>query len=122
MKAVFINGKRIPYPAWIVQRWKTIETRQRNMLSAMVGERVAIAETGRNKKPVIIGYVDIVSCKFCPAEEFDKYRRETMIPAGSEFDVKGKGKYLYFLANAEPCEPYLLPDNAIRHGRSWCEF
>lgn len=121
MKAMFVNGKRVPYPQWIAMRWKTIETRQKNMLSALVGERVAIVETG-GRIPMVIGYVDVVESAFCYAEDFDGYRNSTMIPAGSEFDVKGKGKWLYFLANAVQCTPYPLPSSAIRHGRSWCEF
>ena len=122
MKAFFCNGRRDPFPKWIVQRWKTIETRQKNMLSALVGERVAIVETGSRPGPMVIGYVDIVGSFFCSSTDFDKYRRETMIPAGSSFDCKGSGKWFYQLANAEPCEPFPLPSSAIRHGRSWCEF
>ena len=122
MKVVFINGRRIPFPTYICNKWKTLETRQKNMLSALVGERVAIAETGTHKVPMIVGYADMTGSFFCNAEDFDKYRDQTMIPAGSEYDCKGKGKWCYIMENAEHCTPYPLPSSAIRHGRSWCEI
>ena len=122
MKAAFINGRLVPYPEYICQRLKTIETRQKDMLSALVGERIAIVETGRSRVPMVVGYADMVGKFFCSATDFDKYREQTMIPAGSAFDVKGSGKWCYMLENAEPCKPYPLPSSAIRHGRSWCEF
>lgn len=122
MKGFFCNGKLDPFPKWICQRWKTIETRQRDMLHDLVGERVAVVETGLRQGPMVIGYVDVIGSFFCSAEQFDSYRRETMIPAGSPFDCKGSGKWFYQLANAEFCTPYPLPENTIRHGRSWCEF
>jgi len=122
MKAMFCNGRKIPFPAWMCSRLKTLETRQKNMLSALVGERVAIAETGTHRVPMVVGYADIVGSFFCAAEDFDKYRDLHMVPAGSQFDCKGSGKWCYILENAEHCTPYPVPSSAIRHGRSWCEF
>ena len=92
------------------------------MLSALVGERVAIIRTRRGKAPTIVGYADITRWEFCPWTLFEMYRDETLIPPGSKYDIRGKGKYFYLMANPETCEPYPLPKDAIRHGRSWCEF
>lgn len=122
MKVMLINGRKVPYPELICLQQKTIETRRKNMLRRLVGERVAIAETGGRNGPVIIGYADVIGSFFCSSADFDKYREQTMIPPGDEYDCKGPGKWFYQLANAEFCTPYPLPSSAIRHGRSWAEF
>ena len=122
MKGFFCNGKALPFPTWIVTRHKPIETRSKDMLAALVGERVGVVETGKGRIPMVVGHADMVGKFFCTAAEFDQYRDQTMIPAGSAFDVKGNGKWCYLLENAEPCSPYPLPSSAVRHGRSWCEF
>lgn len=124
VKVVFIHQTRhgVPYADACAAGHKTIETRSRNMLSALVGERVLIARTTSGKAPEIIGAVDIVSANFCAAADFGKYFDQHCVPPGSKYDCHGKGKWFYHLSNAEPCKPYPLPANAIRHGRSWCEI
>lgn len=123
MKAIFVNENGgIRYAEAIVKGLKPIETRSRNMLRALVGERVAVVRTRRGKAPVVIGYVTIYRADFCPADTFGAYRDLTLIPEGSAYDCKGRGKWFYFLSNANPCDPFPLPENAVRHGRSWCEF
>lgn len=113
---------RIYYADYIVDRLKPVETRSKNMLSAVVGLRVAIIRTGRGRKPMIIGYADVVSSAHKSGAWMEENRDKTMIPKGSKYDVSGSAKWCYFLENAERCEPFPLPENAIRHGRSWCEF
>ena len=123
MKAIFVNENGCShYAQLIVKGLKDIETRSRNMLSALVGERVAVVKTRRGKNPMIIGYVDIVASEFCSASEFDKFYDHHFVHPQSMYACNGKGKWFYWLANAEECEPYALPSSAIRHGRSWCEF
>lgn len=123
MKGIFIHDTRgVPYALAIAQGYKTIETRSRNMLAACVGETVSIIRTRSGHKPDIIGFVDITRAEFCPAFEFDKFRDQTLIPEGSKFDCHGKGKWFYHLANAEAFFSQPLPENVIRHGRSWCEW
>lgn len=123
MYGIFVNEDGgVPYAAAIVQGLKTVETRNRNMLKRLVGERVAVIRTRRNSRPTIVGYVDIVRDEFCPVTLFEMYRDETLIPPGSSRDVRGRGKWFYRLANAEQADPCPLPSNAVRHGRSWCEF
>ena len=120
MKGIFVNENEYPYAQEIGQGLKTIETRSRNMLSALVGERVAIIATGSNRYPLILGYVDIVRASRESWVFLDHNRSKTRIPKGSKYDTESR--WCYFLENATPCRPYPLPLSAVRHGRSWCEF
>jgi len=123
MFGIFVNENGgIPYASAIAMGVKPIETRSRNMLGSLVGQRVAVIRTRRGKRPTIVGYADIVKAEFCPASEFDRYRIDTLIPEGSAYDVKGAGKWFYYMANPAICLPHELPADAIRHGRSYCEF
>lgn len=124
MKAMFVNrlSYSMRYPYLITHGYKKAETRSKDMLSKLVGERVAVVETYRGKKPVVVGYVTVTGKMFCPAKYFHDFDDIHCVPVGSAYDCHGKGKWLYFLKDAEPCEPYPLPASAIRHGRSWCEF
>ena len=123
MKGMFVNSDGIKYAEAIVGRFKTIETRNRNTLGPLVGERVAVVRTGRGKCPMVIGDVFVVSAQPMGRDGFEIYRDWTLIPPGSKYDCpEGGKKWMYFLAQAEACEPYPLPANAVRHGRSWCEW
>lgn len=123
MCGIFVNENGcIHYAQLIVNGYKTIETRNRNMLKSLIGKRVAVIKTRRNKSPMIVGYVDIKYSDFCLAKYFDNYRDRTFVLDGSPYDVHGKGKWMYFLENAEKCDPFPLPHDAIRHGLSWCEY
>lgn len=123
MYGIFVNEDGgIRYAEAIVKGYKRAETRSRNMLRALEGERVAIIRTKRNKKPTIIGYADLVRWEFCPWSLWGGTYADTLIPPGSKYDISGRGKYLYYFENPQECEPYELPDNAIRHGRSYAEF
>ena len=125
MYGIFVNENGcVHYADLIVDGYKTIETRNRNMLKDLTHTRVAIVKTRRNKKPMVVGYADIGEAYFCPVERFndDDVRNKTLIPEGSMYDCHGKGKWFYDLWNAERCDPYPLPADAVRHGRSWCEF
>lgn len=123
MKGIFVNSDGcVPYADAIVSGIKTIETRSRDMLSHLVGEHVAVIRTRRGKNPTIVGYVFINSKVFADANQFELLREFTLIPTGSRYDCHGKGKWCYGLNGAERCEPYALPKDAVRHGRSWCEF
>ena len=123
MYGIFVNSDGwIPYADAIVDGVKPIETRSKDMLSWLVGQRVAIIRTRRGKNPTVIGYADIKCKAFCDSKTFENYREYTLIPPGSRYDCNGKGKWFYYMANAERCLAYPLPKNAVRHGRSWCEF
>lgn len=127
MKGMFVNEDTAPYAQWIVSGQKLIETRTKNMLLPLVGERVAIISTRKGRKPVVVGYANVQNYSFCPVNLLDMWRRETMIPKGDTYDNLGtrngkQGKWFYELYKAEPCNPFPLPSFAVRHGRSWCEF
>ena len=120
MKAMFVNEDSFPYAHKIALGEKMIETRSRDMLSALVGERIAIVATHSRCRPMVIGYVDVVSKAFLAGDELEKFRCKTLIPRGSKYDTPAR--WCYFLMNTEHCNPYPLPASAVRHGRSWCEF
>ena len=123
MSGIFVNENGgVRYADAIVKGYKTIETRSRDMLKNIPQSRVAVVRTRRNSKPMVVGYVDIGIGYFCPADVFEQHRDKTLIPPGSMYDVRGRGKWFYDLWNAEECVPYPLPADAIRHGRSYCEF
>ena len=125
MKGIFVNEDGVvKYAEAIVRGYKTMETRNKNMLSACVGERVAIIRTRRGKAPTIVGYARIPYGYWMPQSVMngDTMRFMTLIPEGSKYDSGPKGKWCYRMKDAETCEPYPLPPSAIRHGRSWCEF
>lgn len=122
MKAVFINEcGSLRYASRVADGIKTIETRSRDMLKNLIGERVAIVRTGRGPAQVI-GYVRIVNKVFCYRPFFQTLYPLHLVPPGSKHDCRGAGKWCYILEGAEKCEPYSIPENAVRHGRVWCEF
>ena len=112
----------IHYASALANGIKPVETRTRNMLKQLIGKRVAIISTRRNRKPVVVGYATIDKAVKEDREWLDGHRDLTLIPEGSQFDCAGKFKWCYWLSSAETCEPYQLPASAVRHGRSWCEF
>lgn len=121
MKGIFVNEDGgIHYATAIVSGLKTIETRSRNMLASLVGKRVAIVRTRRGQNPVVVGYADIVWAERNGEPWMHNHRHMTLIPEGSKYDTGSR--WCYFLGRAERCEPYPLPANAVRHGRSWCEW
>ena len=122
MYGIFVNGDGVPYARAIAGGYKPIETRSRDMLRPLIGQRVDVIETGRHHRPRIVGRVTITGAEFIPAELFDSYRELTLIPPGSRYDCHGRGKWFYSLADAEACAPRELPADAIRHGRSWAEY
>ena len=122
MYGIYVNENGcVPYAKAIVQRYKPIETRNRNMLKSLIGERVAVVRTKRGKQPMVVGHATIFKTEFHTQEELDTMRNMTLIPEGSQYDCKGKGKWCYYMVDAEECEPYPLPER-INHGRSYCEF
>lgn len=123
MYCVFVREPAgLRYAHWLVEGLKTVETRSRDMLRQLVGQRVAIAWTRSGKAPLVVGYVTITEKTFCPSADFCKFYPLHLVPAGSGYDTGSKGKYFYHVSDPVACEPFQLPANAIRHGRSWCEF
>ena len=122
IRGIFVrNDGPVPYADKIVDGEKTIETRSRNMLGKLVGHPVVIIATGRGKKTMCIGSAWIANAVKATAERMDTIRDQTLIPAGSEFDTGSR--WCYFLINHKRFKtPIPLPEDAVRHGRSWCEW
>lgn len=122
-QGIFVNEDGgVRYAEAIVGGYKPIETRNKNMLSDLVGLRVAVIRTRRGKNPMVVGYVDITDSAHRSGKWMDENRNLTLIPPGSKHDNNGGAKWCYFLANPERCDPFPLPAGTVRHGRSWCEF
>lgn len=118
MIGVFV---RKPYARKIVSGEKIIETRTRNTLRRLIGEHVAIVETG-NGCSKVVGYATIGHPAFLNGELWEQIRDAACILKGSKYDNNGNGKWCYPMMLAKECAQYPLPPNAIRHGRVWCEF
>jgi hypothetical protein len=119
MIVLFINFKLFPFISWIIAGLKLYETRNRNTLKNTIGKRIYIAETGKNRRPIIrciasIGNPIVIDS----IKDFNRYRRQTKIKKGSCFDfIPGRKKYLYPLSNIKKLIPFPMPKNAIYHGR-----
>lgn len=98
--AIYVNEPGcIPYARAITLNIKPIETRSRDVLGHLVGQRVLIIRTRRNRKPLVIGSVKITGKSFKTAAELDALRDYTLITPGSMFDCKGRGKWCYELSD-----------------------
>lgn len=117
MIGIFVNQTRhVPYAEAIVRGYKTIETRTRDMLGRFVGERVLIIATGKGIKPEVVGSVVIRGKRFYTADELDTLRDVTLIPPGSRFDCRGRGKWGYAMADPEVLDrPVPLSEYTITH-------
>ena len=122
MKGIFVNEDGgIRYANAIVDGVKKIETRSRNVLKPLVGERIAIVRTRQGKYTMIIGYATITRATLQSYEWLNKNRHLTLIPEGSKYD-HSPARWCYWMESAHRCKPYPLPKDTVRHGRSWCEF
>lgn len=123
VKGIFVRNTRgVKYADALVRGYKACETRNRNTLSSLAGERVAVIRTG-GKETMVIGYITFGLGIKTPYEYFDMQRDMHLVPPGSKYDCKPNGfKWLYFLSDWQTCEPYPLPKAATRHGRVWCEW
>ena len=128
---VFINCDDVPFVDKIISGEKKFETRTRNMLGALSGRRVLIAETGRHCFPTVrcsatIGTpIKILTKDVWDQNEWEGYRfrQRSCIPAGSKYDWKPdtKIKWIYSLIDVQEIMPFVPPEGK-RHGRVWMEF
>lgn len=121
---VFINCSRYPFLSRIMYRTKRYETRTRNMLRALIGQRVILAETGRRGRPVARCMATINEPIVARSRsEWNLYRVAAGIEPDSQYDWQNstKAKYLYPLTDVEPLHPFPVPEG-VRHGRVWMEY
>lgn len=120
---VFINCRRFPFVRQIMSFDKPIETRTRNMLRAVVGRPVLVAETGNGRPVVQCMAVFGQPLAVRSREEWERYRALACIPSGSAYDWQPdtKVKYLYPVTYVRQVTSFTPPEG-IRHGRVWMEF
>lgn len=124
-KGIFINCKDEPFVELIMEHRKRVETRTKDVFKGLFdgkdSEFVFLIETG-NGVPIIRGEARIERGCFVDAEVFDKCMRSlSCVYKGSKYD-SDKGKWCYPIRWAYKTRTFHLPKNAVRHGRSWCEF
>ena len=122
--AVYIHStKKEPYAELIVSGAKDLETRNRDTLGRFVGDRVGIIRTSSSRPAELIGVATISGKSWKRADELDKLRHRTHIPAGSRYNNE-LGKWCYTLT--EPVE--LIPHIPVKHlstgakTRSWVQL
>lgn len=121
---VFVNCSRFPFLALIMAGLKLYETRTRNTLRALTGQRVYLALTGKGRRPLVLCSAIIQPAIIAPDRKtWGKYRKAAQIRRGSIYDWQPgtRKKYLYKLDDVQPIEPFTPPEGA-RHGRIWMEY
>lgn len=121
---VFINCRVAPFIDLIMRMLKLYETRTRDTLRSVVGQRVLLAETGRGRRPLVrcsavIGQPVIVRSR----SDWRRFRKACRIAPGSTYDWQPgtNVKYLYPLLDVVPLDPFTPPEDT-RHGRVWMEY
>ena len=121
MNGIYINCQDLPFIAWILAGLKRDETRTRDMLRAIIGQRVALIETGTCPVPMIRGYATIGTPRRVSFDDIDARRAAQIL--GTPYDIKpGSAKVFYPLLHVRPCKPHPLPTEHTNHGRSYTEF
>lgn len=121
---VFINCSRFPFIDWILSGLKIYETRTRDMLCSLCGQRVYIAETGHGKPVVRCSAVISQARPVTDRATWESViRKKAMITSGSCYDwqPETKVKYPYMLRDVRAVDPFTPPDD-VRHGRVWMEY
>ena len=113
--AIYIHDtKAEPFTDWILDGKKTIETRTRNVLYNMLGNRVLIIRTRSGHDAEIVGSVFINDYGFYTKEQLDEMRDKTCIAPESRFNECKAGKWCYFLKNPHRYEkPTLLKELTV---------
>lgn len=120
---VWINSSSAPFLDDICARLKPFETRSKDMLGSLIGQRVVLAESARGKHlarcSVVIRSVRAVYSR----EEWDALRPLHRVPVGNKYDWKPgtRVKYLYELTDLRRLRPFRIMEY-IPHGRSFAEF
>lgn len=126
MKAIFINESKVKFIELILNQEKLFETRNRDTLKGIfennnLYEYIALVSTGKGK-PIIKGYAYIRKGFSVKEPELNQIDSVLFIK-NTPYECKpGKEKMLYSIEYPVKCEPYTIPENAVYHGRSWCEW
>ena len=123
--AIFINCKEEPFVRQIMDVQKLAETRNRNVLGKFHDMRVYLVESGRRGPSMVVGSVYVgESYAVTERRVWDALRSITQVPEGSRYDwkVTTLRKWLTPMSRPLMCEPWPLPKDAKRHGRTWAEI
>ena len=124
MPVVYINCSGTPFLRDIMRRRKLDETRTRDTLRAVTGVRVYLAETGNG--PAVVRCMATIhpGRRIESLRQWRALRSRTRVPVGSRYDWKPGTivKWAYAVADVVPVTPFLLPSDAVRHGRVWAEY
>ena len=120
MYGMFVNCRKAPFVSLMLDKCKRDETRSRNTLKPLIGQRVALIETGTRKRPFIRGYATITGAVQVSYD--DTAARKAAGIYNTPYDIKpGVFKWFYRLADVEGTTPYSLPEH-VNHGRAYTEF
>ena len=122
--AIYINCKEEPFIRQIFNIQKLAETRTRNVLGKFHDTRVYLVESGKGQS-MVVGSVYIGDTYEVLEERvWDALRSITQVPKGSRYDwsILTRRKWLTSLLRPMMCEPWPLPKDAKRHGRTWAEI
>lgn len=111
--AIYIHDTKLePYTELIMSRAKTIETRNRDSLRQLVGQRVGIIRTRAGHSAELVGAATITGKFFADSEYLDEIRDQTCIPTDSKYNNE-RGKWCYILRDPakleQPIELSALP-------------
>lgn len=121
MNGIYINCRLYPFIAWILSGAKLYETRTRNTLRALVGQRVALIETGTGHTPTVKGYATITGAE--RVEYSNTQARKAARILETSYDIRpDRAKIFYRLADVQPCTPYPVPSDRVNHGRAWTTY
>ena len=120
---VGINSASAPFMEDIGSLAKRLETRGKNSLRSLVGQRVILAETQQG------GYLAMYTAVIRSArpvrsrDEWETLRPLHRVPVGNQYDWQPGTvvKCVYELTSLRRLRPFLVPEGR-RHGRTWMEY
>ena len=123
MFVVWINSSSAPFMDDIGALLKRYETRNRDMLGFLVGQRVILAESKNGKRQARYSVVIRSARQVFSRDEWDALRPLHRVPVGNQYDWKpgAKVKYLYELSDLRRIRPFRVPEG-IPRGRTGTEI
>lgn len=123
MFVVWINSSSAPFMDDIGALLKRFETRNRDMLGFLVGQRVILAESKNGKRQARYSVVIRSVAEIRSREQWDALRPLHRVPVGNMYDWKPgtKVKYLYELSGLRRLRPFTVPEGVPR-GRTGTEI
>ena len=123
MFVVWINSSSAPFMDDIGALLKRLETRNRDMLGFLVGQRVILAESKNGQRLARYSVVIRSARQVFSRDEWDALRPLHRVPVGNQYDWKPgtKVKYLYELSDLRRIRPFRVPEG-IPRGRTGTEI